>query len=183
MSPKKKIAAIVTGTGIVGASLLVTLIPNIIYDSTTPDNKYRVQVCDCDRHQIYEIRARLEPDGAWHHIGPQVPALEDVRNDLIVTNERVVWVQGETASGSRFAVRSARVNATGSTIVLSHQNPQNGQGFDLPIQKISEDRVRFRSDPFVDESFAVYVTPIVGGAIQQEVFSDGFESGGVTRWN
>lgn len=154
-----------------------------IYDHPTPDGKRTVQVCDCYRHQVYEIRARLEPDGPWYHVGAQVPALQDVRNDLIVTNDRVVWVQGETASGSNFALRSSPIDVPNFSTVISHRPAQSGVGFDFPIQKISGDRVRFRSDPFVDESFAWYVTPIGGGAIQQEIFSDGFENGGRARWN
>ena len=150
---------------------------------TTPDGKRTVQVCDCYRHQVFEIRAKLNPDGPWYHVGANVPALQDVRNDIIVTDTRVVWVQGETASGSNFALRSSPVDVPGFSVVISQRGAQNGVGFDFPIQRISGDRVRFRSDPFVDETFAWYVTPIGGGAIQQEVFSDGFENGGVTRWN
>lgn len=33
-----------------------------------------------------------------------------------------------------------------------------------------------------DETFSWYVTPMGGGAIQQDVFSDGFESGGTSKW-
>ena len=148
----------------------------------TPDGKHRVEVCDCYHHFVYEIRAKLNPDGAWYHVGANVPALQDVRNDIIVTDTRVVWVQGETASGSNFALRSSPIEVPGFSVVISQPHPQNGVGFDIPIQRISGDRVRFRSDPFVDETFAFYVTPIGGGAIQQEVFSDSFESGGRTKW-
>jgi hypothetical protein len=154
-------------------------------DKVTTDGKYRVQVGDFTRLQVFELRARREPDGAWHRIGPAVPIDEDVRNiDILLTNDRVAWVQGVlSVNGDRTALRSARVDATGQTTVLSHPHPQNGQGFDIPIQLISGDRVRFRSDPYTDETFAWYVTPIVGGAIQQEVFSDGFESGNSAKWN
>lgn len=153
-----------------------------IYDHPTPDGKRTVQVCDCYRHQVFEIRAKLNPNGPWYHVGANVPALQDVRQDLIVTDTRVVWVQGETASGSNFALRSSPIDVAGFSVVISQPHPQNGVGFDFPIQKISGDRVRFRSDPFVDETFGIYVTPIGGGAIQQEVFSDGFESGNKGAW-
>ena len=153
-----------------------------IYDRPTPDGKRTVQVCDCYRHQVFEIRAKLNPDGPWYHVGANVPALQDVRQDIIVTDTRVVWVQGETASGSNFALRSSPIEMPNWSIEISQPHPQNGRGFDFPIQRISGDRVRFRSDPFVDETFAVYVTPIGGGAIQQEVFSDGFENWGRTKW-
>lgn len=153
-----------------------------IYNHPTPDGKRTVEVCDCYRHQVYEIRAKLNPDGPWYHVGANVPALQDVRQDLIVTDSRVVWVQGETASGSNFALRSSPIDAPNFSVVISHRGAQNGVGFDLPIQKISGDRVRFRSDPFVDESFAVYVTPIGGGAIQQEIFREDFERGTKGGW-
>lgn len=150
---------------------------------TAPDGQHRVEVCDCYRHQVFEIRARREPNGPWYHVGANVPALQDVRNDLIVTNDRVVWVQGETASGSNFALRSSPIDVPNFSTVISHPHPQNGVGFDFPIQKISGDRVRFRSDPYTDEQFAWYVTPIGGVAIRQEIFADGFENGGMARWD
>jgi hypothetical protein len=154
-----------------------------VYDRPTPDGKRTVQVCDCYRHQVYEIRAKLNPDGPWYHVGANVPSLQDVRNDIIVTDTRVVWVQGElAASGNNIALRSSPVDVANFSVVISHPHPQNGVGFDLPIQKISGDRVRFRSDPFVDETFAWYVTPIGGGAIQQEIFSNGFETGNTGGW-
>lgn len=153
-----------------------------IYDHPTPDGKRTVQVCDCYRHQVYEIRARLESDGPWYHVGANVPALQDVRNDLIVTNDRVVWVQGETASGSNFALRSSPIDVPGFSVVISHRPAQNGVGFDFPIQKISGDRVRFRSDPYVDETFAWWVVGASGGTIYGELFADGFESGNTGRW-
>jgi len=153
-----------------------------VYDRPTPDGKRTVQVCDCYHHQVYEIRAKLNPDGPWYHVGANVPSLQDVRNDIIVTDTRVVWVQGETASGNNFALRSSPVDVANFSTVISHRGAQNGVGFDLPIQKISGDRVRFRSDPFTDETFAFYVTPIGGGAIQQEIFSNGFESGNTGAW-
>lgn len=150
---------------------------------TTPDGRHRVEVCDCYRHQVFEIRARREPDGPWYHVGANVPALQDVRNDVVVTNDCVAWVQGETASGSNFALRSSPIDVAGFSVVISHPHPQNGVGFDFPIQKISGDRIRFRSDPFVDETFAVYVVGVAGGRIMEEIFSDSFELGGAGRWN
>jgi len=111
-----------------------------------------------------------------------VPALQDVRNDVIVTNDRVVWVQGETASGNNFALRSSPIDVAGFSVVISHPHPQSGQGFDFPIQKISGDRVRFRSDPYVDETYGWWVVGVSGGRIYGEVFADGFESGNTGRW-
>ena len=153
-----------------------------IYDHPTPDGKRTVEVCDCYRHQVFEIRAKLNPDGPWYHVGANVPALQDVRQDLIVTDTRVVWVQGETASGSNFALRSSPVDVPGFSVVISHPHPQNGVGFDFPIQRVSGDRVRFRSDPYTDERFAWYVVGVAGGVIYNEVFADGFESGGMGVW-
>lgn len=150
---------------------------------TSPDGKYRVQVCDCYRHLVFEITARREPNGPWYHVGANVPALQDVRNDIIVTNTRIVWVQGELASsGNNVALRSSPIDVAGFSVVISHRPAQNGVGFDLPIQKISGDRVRFRSDPFVDETFGWWVVGVSGGTIYGEVFADGFESGGKSRW-
>lgn len=157
----------------------VTTVASLI----TPDGQHRVEVCDCYRHQVFEIRARREPNGPWYHVGANVPALQDVRNDLVVTNDRVVWVQGETASGSNFALRSSPIDVAGFSVVISQRPAQNGVGFDFPIQKISGDRVRFRSDPDVDETFGWYVVSVSGGVIYNEVFADGFENGGGARWN
>lgn len=154
-----------------------------IVNTTSPDGRYRVQVCDCYRHLVFELTARREPNGPWYHVGANVPALQDVRNDIIVTNTRIVWVQGELASsGNNVALRSSPIDVAGFSVVISHPRPQNGQGFDFPIQKISGDRVRFRSDPFVDETFGWWVVGVGGGVIYNEVFADGFESGGKSRW-
>lgn len=150
---------------------------------TSPDGKYRVQVCDCYRHLVFEITARREPNGPWYHVGANVPALQDVRNDIIVTNDRVVWVQGETASGNNFALRSSPIDVPGFSTVISHRPAQNGVGFDLPILPTwGGEFVRFRSDPVVDETFGWYVVGVGGGTIYGEVFADGFESGGKSRW-
>lgn len=169
---------------LIGLLLLPAVaIAGTVFNQTSPNGKYRVQVCDCWRHQIYEVAARLEPNGVWYHVGGQVPVLQDVRQDVVLTNDRVVWVQGETASGSNYALRSSPIDVAGFSVVISHPHPQNGVGFDFPIQKISGDRIRFRSDPFVDETFAVYVVGVAGGRIMEEIFSDSFELGGAGRWN
>lgn len=149
-----------------------------IYDHPTPDGKRTVQVCDCYRHQVYEIRARLEPDGPWYHVGANVPALQDVRNDLVVTNDRVVWVQGETASGSNFALRSSPIDVPNFSTVISHRPAQSGVGFDFPIRSTWGGQfVRFRSDPVVDERFGWYVVALNGGRIYEEIFREDFERG------
>lgn len=153
-----------------------------IVNTTSPDGRYRVQVCDCYRHLVFELTARREPNGPWYHVGTNVPSLQDVRNDIIVTNDRVVWVQGETASGNNFALRSSPIDVPGFSVVISHRPAQNGVGFDFPIQKIGGDRVRFRSDPYVDETFAWWVVGASGGTIYGELFADGFESGNTGRW-
>jgi hypothetical protein len=157
----------------------VTTVASVI----TPDGQHRVEVCDCYRHQIFEIRARHEPGGNWYHVGANVPALQDVRNDLVVTNDRVVWVQGETASGSNFALRSSPIDVPNFSTVISHPHPQNGVGFDFPIKSTWGGQfVRYRSDPKVDEQYEWYVVALNGGRIYEEIFADGFENGGKARW-
>ena len=150
----------------------------------SPDGQWRIELADYRVHQVFELFATPSIGGTRRQIGQRVPVLSDIRNDFVISSDstKVAYEQGETASGVNHRLWSTNIDRMNGR-VISQQPAQNGVGFDFPIQKISGDRVRFRSDPFVDESFAFYVTPMGGGPIQQEVFSDGFESGGVTRWN
>ncbi len=155
---------------------------------TSPDGRWLLQVADFRVHQVFELWATPTAGGARRQIGRTVPALQDVRNDLVISADSltVAYVQGETASGSQFRIWSTPIDRLAGH-VISHAAPQSGVGFDLPIEGACSDReVKFRSDPILDENFAWFVVPITGGPIRPwdgcRIFVDGFEGGSTGGW-
>jgi len=51
------------------------------------------------------------------------------------------------------------------------------------VKKVRGNLVRFAQDPSGSGVSTWYAAPVVGGVVWAEIFTDGFESGGVTRWN
>lgn len=154
----------------------------------SPDGQWRVELTDERRHQVFELWAVPAVGGVRRQIGRTVPALEDVRNDFLFSadSRTVVYVQGETASGSHFRLWSTAIDRMAGQ-VISQPAPQLGVGFDLPIVAACSGReVRFRSDPVIDETFEWFVVPMVGGPIRPwdgcRIFVDGFESGNQGAW-
>ena len=154
----------------------------------SPDGQWRVELTDERRHQVFELWATPAVGGVRRQIGRTVPTLQDVRNDFLFSadSRTVVYVQGETASGSNFRLWSTPIDRMGGQ-VISQPAPQVGVGFEIPIQPACSGReVRFRSDPVFDEMFGDFVVPMRGGLIRPwdgcVIFHDGFEAGSVGAW-
>lgn len=155
---------------------------------TSPDGQWRVELTDERRHQVFELWATPAVGGVRRQIGRTVPALQDVRNDFLFSadSRTVVYVQGETASGSNFRLWSTPIDRMGGQ-VISQPAPQVGVGFEIPIRSVCSGReVKFRSDPVFDELFGDFVVPMRGGEIRPwdgcVIFNDGFEAGNVGVW-
>ena len=182
---------LVAGLLLIGLALLCAAMANgatIAQTKTSPDGQWRVELTDERRHQVFELWAIPAVGGVRRQIGRTVPALSDVRNDFLISadSRTVVYVQGETASGSNFRLWSTPIDRMGGQ-VISQPLPQSGVGFDLPIQTACSGReVKFRSDPVIDETFAWFVVPMRGGLIRPwdgcVIFRDGFEGGSVGAW-
>ena len=154
----------------------------------SPDGQWRVELTDERRHQVFELWATPAVGGVRRQIGRTVPTLQDVRNDFLFSadSRTVVYVQGETASGSNFRLWSTPIDRMGGQ-VISQPAPQVGVGFEIPIQPACSGReVKFRSDPVYDELFGDFVVPMRGGLIRPwdgcVIFHDGFEAGSVGAW-
>ena len=181
---------LVAGLLLIGLALLCAAMAHgtTIAPKISPDGQWRVELTDERRHQVFELWAIPAVGGVRRQIGRTVPALSDVRNDFLISadSRTVVYVQGETASGSNFRLWSTPIDRMGGQ-VISQPLAQVGVGFDLPIQPACSGReVKFRSDPVIDESFAWFVVPMTGGVIRSwdncTIFRDGFEAGSVGAW-
>lgn len=153
----------------------------------SPDGQWRVELTDERRHQVFELWATPAVGGVRRQIGRTVPALQDVRNDFLFSadSRTVVYVQGETASGSNFRLWSTPIDRMGGQ-VISQTAPQVGVGFEIPIQSACSGReVKFRSDPVYDD-FVVDLAQALGDQIRPwdgcVIFNDGFEAGSVGAW-
>ncbi len=151
----------------------------------SPDGQWRVDLADYRVHQVFELFSTPTVGGVRRQIGKTVPALQDIRNDFQFSpdSKKVIYEQGETASGSNHRLWLTSIDRMDGRVV-SHQPAQSGVGFDMPIKLACLDRyVEFRSDPVVDEQYQTYWVNF-GGVMQPcAIFVDGFETGGVTRWN
>lgn len=182
-------AALLAGAAL--ALLPTPISATVAQTKISPDGQWRVEVADyrvSHPNPIFELWATPAVGGVRRQIGRTVPTLEDVRNDFVFSadSRTVVYVQGETASGSHFRLWSTPIDRMGGH-VISQPAPQSGVGFDMPIQTACSGReVKFRSDPVIDESFAWYVVPMTGGVIRAWdgclIFRDGFEVGSAGAW-
>ena len=151
------------------------------------DGLWLIEVADyriSHPNPVFELWATPLNGGERRQIGRTVPALQDVRNDFMISSDskRVVYVQGETASGSNFRLWSTSIDRLDGR-VISHQPAQAGVGFDFPIRTACGGRyVEFRSDPVVDEQYQTYQVSFDGVMQACEIFSDGFESGTTGGW-
>lgn len=150
----------------------------------SPDGQWRIEVADYRQHQVFELWATPSIGGVRRQIGRPVPALSDVRTDLLISpdSRRVVYVQGETASGSNFRLWSTSIDRLDGR-VISQQPAQPGVGFESPLGTACQGRyIEFRSDPVIDETFATYTVSFAGELQPCAIFTDGFEGGTTAAW-
>ena len=155
---------------------------------TSPDGRWLVEVADYRARQVFELWSTPTAGGPRKQIGLAVPALQDVRSDILISADSmtVAYAQGETASGLKWRLYATPIDRQAGS-VISHRSPQPGVGFRFPIVAACSGReVRFTSDPDTDETWSEYVVPIAGGAIRTwdecRIFADGFEAGGIGAW-
>ena len=123
----------------------------------------------------YELFSVPISGGSPVKLSGSMPSDNDV-DDFAFAGGRVVYRKGRNATGV-WNLFSAPVTGGGS-VQLSQPNMSAVQrGF-----QVRGDLVRFAQDPSGSGVATWYVTPIGGGAIQQEVFSNGFETGNTGAW-
>lgn len=106
-----------------------------------------------------------------------MPSDNDV-DDFVFSGDgwRVVYRKGRNATGV-WDLWSTGVTG-GGTVRLSQPNMSAVQRGFIVRGSI----VRFAQDPSGSGVSTWYAAPVVGGVVWTEIFTDGFESGGVTRW-
>lgn len=148
----------------------------------SPDGQWRVEVADFARYQVFELWATPAVGGVRRKIGHTVRPLEDVGSNVRISadSKRVVYTQGETASGNGWLLWSTPIDRAAGQRISQTMTP--GGGVDRFELTADGQHVRYRADVFVDEQFAWYRVAVIGGEILGEIFVDGFESGGVGAW-
>lgn len=130
---------------------------------------------DPNRWTQYELFSVPRWGGSPVKLSGSMPSDNDV-DDFAFAGGRVVYRKGRNATGE-WKLFSAPVTVGGS-VQLSQPNMSAVQrGF-----TVRGDLVRFAQDPSGSGVSTWYAAPVVGGVVWAEIFTDGFESGGVTRW-
>jgi hypothetical protein len=130
---------------------------------------------DPNRWTQYELFSVPLWGGSPVKLSGSMPSDNDV-DDFAFAGGRVVYRKGRNATGE-WKLFSAPVTG-GGTVRLSQPNMSAVQrGF-----QVRGDLVLFAQDPSGSGVSTWYAAPVVGGVVWTEIFTDGFESGGVTRW-
>lgn len=187
---KKRSTAMTDRRGFTKTSLMLTMAlailsanacsAGVVQAEISPDGEWAVELSDWNRPTVVELRSRPFHTDAWRKVGSPLKPDYDVSSFLIsADSERVVYREGRTAIGD-WALFSARVSGGAGTRIS--QPPLPGSSVTHVFRPISDLRVRYQYTP--DGSAPKwYVVGVAGGRIWEEIFEDGFESGGVTRWN
>lgn len=187
MSRDDRRGFLVAGLILIGLALLCAAMAHgatatVAQTAVSPDGQWRVEVADFARHQVFELWVTPAVGGVQRKIGHAVQPLEDVGSSVKISadSQRVVYTQGETASGNGWLLWSTPIDRQAGQRISQTMTPGGGvDRFDLTRDGM---RVRYRADVFIDEQFAWYVVPVAGGVILRELFADGFEGGNVGAW-
>jgi hypothetical protein len=168
----------VVGLLVLGATAALAL--NVVKLSSSPDGAWVVELSDWGNPTQIELRSQRIPETHWRKVGSQLRPDYDVSSFLISDNSlHVVYREGRTATGD-WVLYSAPILGFATGTLISQ--PQVPGGSVLPgFHLISGNRVRYQYTPDGGPS-AWYVVQATGGRILAEIFSDGFEGGGVTKW-
>lgn len=152
---------------------------NVVQAGISPDGNWAVELSNWSQPTVIELRSRPFHSDAWRKVGNPLKPDYDVSSFLISEDStRVVYREGRTAIGD-WALFSAPIQG-GAGIRIS-QPPLVGSSVLHYYHPISGLRVRY---PYTPDGGPAkwYVVGVNGGRIYEEVFADGFESGGVTKW-
>jgi len=134
-----------------------------------------VYTADPVRWTQYELYSVPISGGSPVKLSGAMPSDNDV-DDFAFAGGRVVYRKGRNATGV-WDLWSTGVTG-GGTVRLSQPNMSAVQRGFIVRGSI----VRFAQDPSGGGVSTWYAAPVVGGAVWTEIFTDGFESGGVTKW-
>lgn len=172
------------GLALLGAAIAFGAPSTVAQVATSPDGQWRVEVADFARHQVFELWATPAVGGVRRKIGHTVRPLEDVGSNVRISadSRRVVYTQGETASGNGWLLYSTPIASQGGQRIS--QTMTSGGAVDRFELTWDGLHVRYRADVVVDEQFAWYRVAVIGGPIVAEgpIFADGFEGGNTGAW-
>lgn len=183
MNAKKTL--LVTLPGLLAALFATIAAPanavRILQTAVSLNGRWQVELADYAEATKFELWATPVLGGERRKIGGAVPFDNDVSEFLISRDStRVAYRQGRTATGDWLLYSTPISNQNGYRIC---QTMTLGGSVEQGIFSVlGGDYVRYRADPYVDEQYSWFVVPAGGGTIQNEVFTDGFESGDAEAW-
>lgn len=158
---------------------------DVIAFETSPDSTRVAYTADVTSWTKYDLYITTISGGTPKQMNNNLQHENDVDGFTWSPDSQwIVWRQGRNTTG--WWELYSRPVPTGIARRISQEMPI-GQGVQWNnINKVSFaslDRVRYLSDAWVDETYEWSEVNVNGTNLLTEIFADGFESGGVTRWN
>ncbi len=174
-------AFLVSVAGLFAATSSPAHATRILQTAVSPNGRWQVELADYAQATRYELWVTPVSGGERQKIGGPVPFDNDVSEFLISSDStRVAYRQGRTATGDWLLYSTPIYNQSGYRIC---QTMILGGAVDHGIYPaLDGNYVLYRADPYIDEQYSWFVVSTGGGTILNEVFADGFESGGTAFW-
>lgn len=159
--------------------IVLIVAAQVLWSQVAPDQLKQVSIADYDKHSQFDLYTTSTITGTRIKIGRNIEFDHDV-SDAVISGDssRVAYRYGQTSTGDW------ELYSTGITAKENKKISQNG-GRVEPILSLAFNgtavRYRWAEVPGAEPDY--YVVGFNGGRILREVFADGFESGGVTRWS
>lgn len=151
---------------------------DVIRFSVSPDNIYVAYTSDTNSWTMYELYSVQIVGGVSKRLSSTMPFDNDVDDFVWWGNgDGVVYRKGRNATGA-WVLYSALINS-GINTILSQPGCAVAPGL-----QIVGGRVRYRCEQ--DGVYSNWVVDVDGGYPERDdvlIFTDGFEGGGVARWN
>lgn len=154
-----------------------------IATQVSPDGLWRVELyAATTTTPKFELWSTSTINGVRRRIGHPVPSDHDVFEFVISGDSaRVVYRQGRTATGES-ALYSTPIDRSAGALI----SPPAAQGGRVGARIALEPgghRVRYRYAAQAGDIEEPRIVSVVGGYSYRELFADGFESRGVTKWD
>ena len=151
---------------------------DVIRFAISPDSQRVAFTSDKGTWTKYDLYATPLIGGAAVKVNASLPHEHDA--DTFIwsgDSARVIWRQGRNTTGD-WALFSASPSGAGRT-----QLSQAGYTVDRVFTTVwGGQRVRFQAEPLGGGQSQVYVIPVAGGRIAEEMFQSSFETGTFSGW-
>ena len=147
---------------------------DVIRFAISPDSQRVAFTSDKGTWTKYDLFTVPISGGNAVKINGPLPVEHDV-DQFAWSPSRVVYVQGRNTTGF-WELFSSPATGNGVTKLAPWSTVQRGF-------TVSGELVRFQADATGLGAVKWYSVSAAGGRVMEEIFADGFESGGVTRWN